>query len=533
MRDGYKILLAAVAILLAAIFCLYAWLPVVGIFLGVSQSESLDWMSAVSSPRTVDLLVKSVWIGLSTGLIATLLGSLVASALKRVGAMAQLSLAGASLILHLVSPYLMAQSAIHLFGSAGLIWRLCGFEPLFSLFTAAGVVGVLSVWLIPLAMLVQLMSKGLPAVYYDELVALKVSWWKRLRLYWWPSNGRSFLLSLGICGLIAFWNYDVASMLRVNVFPIELMAAFGSFYDYEMAVSLAFIPVLASLFVIGLLIWLCMQQQWTSRLTERRVSVKAGFGSFFFVATLGLLVFTAFLGLVYGLWSQVATLHAFTAFLSEYQTELWNTVRYGSVSAAIVVVLTSVLIICGRLSGRSFWQLPIAITLACWLLPPVLLAIGWVSLWNVPVLEFARAQGLELYLIGIHSAMILIPMLAVLASAIWSPSHNEALDTTGCAVHLRILLLSNRLKGIFFVLAFAGFALVAREVTAGLLNVPPGGSTLAISIETLLHFEQPDRVAALCLAYLIVLAVVGAFFAVVGYGLDSVVKSLLAERLKA
>ena len=190
------------------------------------------------------------------------------------------------------------------------------------------------------------------------------------------------------------------------------------------------------------------------------------------------------------------------------------------------------IVACGRLGRGRGWQPPVIAMLGCWLLPPVLLAMGWVSLWDISIFRWARELGLEMYLIGIHSVLVLIPVLAAVASAIWSPSHNEVLNSTDCRLSVRCLLLGNRLRGLFALLGIAGFALVAREVAAGLLNMPPGGSTLAISIETLLHFEQPDRVAALCLAYLIAVLGVSIVVGLIGYSLDSTVKTLLARRLK-
>ena len=95
----------------------------------------------------------------------------------------------------------------------------------------SGVITIATVWLTPLAMVIHLSANGLPLAYHDELKALGVSWLKWIRYYVFPAYGISFLLSCGLCGLIAFWNYDLASMLRVNVFPIDVMAAFGSFYS--------------------------------------------------------------------------------------------------------------------------------------------------------------------------------------------------------------------------------------------------------------------------------------------------------------
>ena len=56
-----------------------------------------------------------------------------------------------------------------------------------------------------------------------------------------------------------------------------------------------------------------------------------------------------------------------------------------------------------------------------------------------------------------------------------------------------------------FLLLFGfGFLMAMREVPASLLNYPPDGSTLALTIETMLHFDQPQLISALCLIQLLI-----------------------------
>ncbi|MEM7674211.1 MAG: hypothetical protein AAF212_12785, partial [Verrucomicrobiota bacterium] len=237
--------------------------------------------------------------------------------------------------------------------------------------------------------------------------------------------------------------------------------------------------------------------------------------------------------MVFGaLWKNIGGLQAFTQFFDEYQEEFWNTIRVGVCSALFASVLSYAWVLLGRLWGGSRWQLGIVCLSIFWMVPPVLLGIGWVALWRLPIYEVARLHSLELYVIGAHTALVFIPILALLGSVSWRRQHNETLDVVGAGTFPRILLINHRLKGVLGVLSLAGFAVVAREVPAGLLNMPPGQSTLAVSIETLLHFEQPDRVAALCIAYMGAVVIAGGLLYVVAQAFDYGGKYMLLKRLR-
>ena len=159
--------------------------------------------------------------------------------------------------------------------------------------------------------------------------------------------------------------------------------------------------------------------------------------------------------------------------------------------------------------------------------------MGWICVWGFPLVGLVRTYELEMYLIGIHSTSILVPALVVVMSSNWGRVNNEVLDSVCCPLWTRVLLFLNSQRGRTGILLFVGFTSVIREVPASLLNVPPDGSTLALSIETLLHFEQPVRIASLCLAYFLTILLCCVGFGLLGYVLDQFKKLQLHKHLKA
>lgn len=520
------------AICCAILLLGYAFLPVLGLFLGLRGAEGIHWLTVFESTRARDLLFDSFRIAVFAGSFASVLGFVFASILKRMPHVLCNSVAGILLLLHLSSPYLLAQSFIALLGEKGIAWQAFGIKPFFSIYTVSGVIAVATVWLAPLAMLVHLSANGLPQAYFNELKTLNVSRLKWIRYYVLPANGTAFLLSFGLCGLIAFWNYDLASMLRVNVFPIDIMAAFGSFYDYGMALELFLFPGLGSLGLLVLLIGCATRNLWGHDVRERRTRSESGAGVTALQGVLLASVLVVYVALFVSLWNTIGSYDVFVTEISKFKNEWTNTIRYGMCGTFVVCFITFLMSITGQLSGDKISQKIAFCTVFIWLFPPVLLGMGWINLWDLPLLKIGRNLGIEMYLISIHSASAIVPALVVAMSLKWHRSNNEVLDGVRCPLRIRALLFLNCQRSLIGILLFVGFANVAREVAAGLLNVPPDGSTLALSIETLLHFEQPVRVASLCLAYFLTILICCGIFWLFGMVFDRLNKLLLHRNLK-
>jgi hypothetical protein len=430
------------------------------------------------------------------------------------------------ILLHLLSPYLLAQATIYLLGAQGHLWQTLGINPVFSIHGELGLVTTASLWLFPLAMVIFMGVARLPDAYRSELTGFHLGWWPWIRLYVLPSYGSAFCLSFGICGLMAFWNYDLASMLRVNVFPVEVLAAFGSFYDFSQAVELTLVPACVSALLAVALLVLATRETWGSEVRDNRIEPEAGgpWGSGMVLFVL-LLLYSL---IAWGLAGTVASPQGFFESISDFRSEWWNTVRYGISAGLGVGVWVALTVVLGLVCKGWVWRVGLALCLVPWLLPPTVLAMGWTSLWPLPVFSSVRGAGAELYLVEMHSALMVVPALGMLFSLVWRSKLDETLDTLDTPLHIRGLLLSQSLNGRMGILCFIGFALAIREVPAGLLNMPPGGGTLALSIETLLHFEQPERVAALCIAYFI--TALGGMLAFAAMG--SVVDGLARRRLR-
>ena len=520
------------AIGLAVLLLGYTLLPILGLILGLRDVGSVNLLTAFESTRVRYLLFDSLRIAVFVGLLSSILGFAFASILKRMSHLLRNIVAGALLLLYLLSPYLLAQSFIASLGKKGIIWQAFGGEALFSIYTVPGVIAIATIWLTPLALIIHLSASALPLAYRDELKALNVSWLKWIRYYAFPAYGTAFLLSFGLCSLIAFWNYDLASMLRVNVFPIDVMAAFGSFYDYKMALELVVFPGMMSLVLLSLLGWCASKHLWGAAVRDNRANSRVQMG---FTPVQGLVLAGVLIGyaiFLSSLWNTIGSYDIFETEMAKFRSEWWNTIKYGMFGTIIVTFVSFLMSMLGRLTNDRFSQWIASFTVLIWLFPAVLLGMGWISVWNIPVLEIGRRWGIEMYLIGIHSASTIVPILVVVMSLRWRCSNNQALDSVHVSMWMRMLLFLNSQRGFIGILLFISFATIVREVPAGLLNMPPNGGTLALSIETLLHFEQPVRVASICLAYFLTIFICCVIFCLLGYVFDQFNKALLQRHLK-
>ena len=152
---------------------------------------------------------------------------------------------------------------------------------------------------------------------------------------------------------------------------------------------------------------------------------------------------------------------------------------------------------------------------ACLAVPGPLLALGVIWLLNRP--EFP-------WLIRLYDHSILAPWLVLTVRAlgpailiVWYAVRTipaamlEAAEIEGCGSwgQLIKIVLPQRLAALG-VAWLIGLAVALGDLTASILVVPPGVTTLAIHIFNLVHYGVEDQVAGICLALLAGLAAIAA-----------------------
>lgn len=389
-----------------------------------------------------------------------------------------------------LTPYLVAQGWIQL-------WPVTT-NTNFAIYSKTGLVFLQVLQFAPLTFLLFHFTHTPPSRSQIDLERLlELSW---IRMEWnirLPAAAASCTLCLVLVFWLSFWNYETPSILREKTYALNLYAAFGSFYDYEQALSYilhATMYVLPCLLGLGVFIKKKGElHRCFSAETERT-----------FPATTILLAILPVLALLiplYGILQHIPS----TTFLfekwQEYSSDITNTLTVGLLAALISSgTALSLQTLAIKLQATRY-LIPSAFLL--FFIPSLGSGIGFLH-WFTE--SFSGEAGIERLVLV--NAVLTLP-LALLAAAVIAPqkAHNEidtlALYQTSLVSRIKLFARHYTLPRYLLLLTLC-FLFTIREVPASLLNYPPDGSTLVLSIETMLHFEQPELISSLCLAQLLI-----------------------------
>lgn len=491
-----------------------------GVLLAASRGEiSLSGIRIVDIYREtgmLSVLSRTARIAFFTALFTCSLSYFIGRVLCRAPKRLTGAWLGTALLGGVSSPYILVQGWIGLLGQNGIIQRLSGGShyPTF-IYSEAGVVVFLSLLHLPIATLLMILDgKNFPSNHLDAAKLLRFRGWTFFRHVEIPRYGCGVASAFVWVFLLAFWSYDVPSALRQNVFSGEILAAFGAFFDYGRAISLV-IPVL----IVGLLV--AALATWPTALIVSRASrgrasstERCSFLSLclIWIAPVALLVLP-FLGLVF----EIPSWRVFVVTLSAAREDIVNTIRNGLLMATLTTGISFAagsLLYITRLRRLGYPLQFLQFFLIA--LPGSLVGIGAAGLAS----SFRGSIGgwimLPLWLSEFSTVLpvTLILMLLIIQRMPREWQGVSPLFQMNSLRQFRSILLPE-LRGAVLMIFVVSFALIIRETPASLLTYPPGGATLALTIDSMLHFNQPAQIASLCLAQLAILAIlsVAAFIA--------------------
>jgi ABC-type Fe3+ transport system permease subunit len=213
---------------------------------------------------------------------------------------------------------------------------------------------------------------------------------------------------------------------------------------------------------------------------------------------------------VIGLLTQVRAFDALIANVVTSKSDVWNTLWIGlGVALGSVVFAFVVMFVLKAASYRKLGWGIVVLAMACLAAPGVFSGIGFVYLLNLPIFGWIKAARGELLIVQTAVILPVICLAVVLLCRRWNERALQTVNLLQVGVFRQLRQIALPMFGPALVATMClAFALSAREVPASLLNYPSGGSTLAISIETMLHFDQPQLVSSLCLVQLTLSGVV-------------------------
>jgi iron(III) transport system permease protein len=497
--------IASIALTGAMLILLCA--PLVGIGLALSnEANSPPRTHDIFDQRVISLLWHTAMRALAVAVLSTGLAMLVDAWLIRLPWKQASKWVLAFIPGFLLSPYVFTMGWIGLVGTNGDLWRFLGAsKPWWNVYSESGVVAMLTISHLPLAVAaVHIIGRWFPSNIHETARQFEFGAWRKFRYVTWYRLRPAIVGSFTWIFVLAFWAYDVPSMLRQNSYALEVFSAFGSFYDYQRAFLLG-LPMMILTTVIALTVSaFCRPIDFGGRSASDH-QAPAQSSAFIRFRWLGLLLpILGWLIPVIGLVTQVRTLDAFMANVVTAKSDIWNTLLIGLSVAVMTVIFTFLVAFVLRASSSRKSERTISIlAMACLTAPGVFAGIGFVYLLNLPMFTWIRAPRCELIIVQSSVVLPLICFTVMLFCRRWTERSVQTLNLLHVGIFRQLKQIASPMFAPALVATMClAFTLSAREVPASLLNYPSGGSTLAISIETMLHFDQPKLVASLCLLQL-------------------------------
>ncbi len=335
-----------------------------------------------------------------------------------------------------------------------------------------------------------------------------------LRPWLWAGGLLVFLLCL--------LDYGMPSLLRQNVFTLEIMNAFQINWDTRLAQGLT-LPLLLAALPGALLFGRQLRRlHWPAAscasATLPRLPalclLPLSVGGWMMALIAGLLPLVTLLGWAGG-WSSYASI------LASAGDEMRTSLACSLAAAAVAVIFAAGLAMHGiwrgprqgnpRTSMLSMHNFLMWIMLLLFALPGAALGIALIRCWNQPGLGgllqrfYDSGAMLPLGLVILHLPLVYLA-LRVALSELPRVLLEQQMITPARAWHRWRLLLGARLGGVAWGVGLLAFILMMQETQTSVLLAAPGQETMAIRSLTLLHYAPDRLVAAYCLFLIALLA---------------------------
>ncbi len=479
--------------------------------LGPSAAEALSLLSL--SGRRLSLFLQTIAFAGCVALLGSLTGLLAAGAVRFGSARPLRALAKLVVPLAVLPPYMHA-----------LVWGVALRQANRALRMLCAIAGLpaaalrlpdqgfaVSVWvqamaLLPFAVGIMLLGlRALPDTLPDAARVLGDGRRTALRILL-PLTAPALSTAFSFLFLVSLLDYGIPSLFQLNLYTLDIFAAYSIRYDGATAFLLS-VPMLAVSLPAA---WLLQRGLRNLPLPSGRIAAtplplrlplpqRTLVGGALLVAALQALVPVA--ALTY------ASAGAFgdAAWLGAALPDLAGSLGTGLLSACITLppAYAAATAICRRKPGHGAWWPVLMLPLA---LPAPLIGVGLIRAWNGAAMGWTGLYNTAL-MPSLACALRFLPFSVLLLLAAMR-RQDPLLDDAAR------LLQGSRLRGLVRIRlpllapSLCGAALLATvlslgELGATLLLVPPGTGSLTVTIYNYLHYGQSDVVAGLGLVLFI------------------------------
>lgn len=471
--------------------------PLIAVAAGVLAADAAIWAQLIR-PRSIELLLSSLTIAAATTLASLFFGVLLGTVLGRT----RMRFAALALFLHCVPltlpPFVTALAAFHLFGRGGWLTEL----PTPWLFGKLGCIVVLTTCLTPvLTVLTWLGVRGTDPSG-DETARIVAGPWSALRQVVVPQALPAIALGAIIVFSLALIEIAVPMFLRVDVYSAAIFARVGGFDFAPGEAAILALPLLG----ISMLLWLLesaspahavialprARQGSTLPLDSKRARTFSG--------TLAALAALIGISPIVVMSVEAVRGNGFSQLASYAGDAMINSALYAASVSTIVGVLAIASVSVARQYPR-FVKAQDALTWLGFLLPPALLSLGAISIWNrVGTQWLYGSAGVVVLALAARYAVLAI-RIGLSGEQQLSPSLIDAARVHGARYLHRLLQVQLPASWRFTAGAWLlVFVFCLRDIETTALLYPPGGDPLTVRLFTLEANGPPAVVAAMAVA---------------------------------
>lgn len=439
------------------------------------------------------MLVNTIQLGLGTSILAIILGVFLAFIIQKTDVYLKRFLGWFYLLPILIPPYVYALTWDRIFPKSELFHGIIGttivltfsYFPFITLLTISGL---------------NSMDRRL-----EEAARVSHNEFGILRKITMPLV-LPYILAGGLLVFIfAISDYGVPSLMQLNVYTTEIFIRFSAFYDHGGAGVMA-VPLALITFVLILLQKHYMKgRSYVTIIGEYKRGIAVPLEIWrcpvflAVIAIISLIVLIPILTLIFQAGDLDSYKMAVKTSYREILLSLWLAI-IGSALCVLISFFISYIIEKSHLRVRHTVDMLSVLPFA---IPPTVLGIGLIRLWNRPMTGFIYGTSFILMLVYITiSSPFVIRILCSNLKQIGSNLEEAAIVSRISWIKrtrkILLPLLKPGLKTGFII----SFILCLRELGATLLVIPPGMETIPIKVYTLMHYGANKLVASLSLILL-------------------------------
>ncbi len=303
-------------------------------------------------------------------------------------------------------------------------------------------------------------------------------------------------------------DFGVPDIFRLRVYPVEIFVQFSGLYNEKAAIVLSYPLLIIMAFLILLQMKFMLGKNYIGfSHVERRI--------FFWTSGQAKFIGTIFICFILGMSTMVPLVilmgkaGSISIFVNILKNS-WYSLCYSILLAFFATLIMTILAFwiaysLERMSqgkrkflGEYLTQLP-------FVMPPILLGIALIRIWNQPFSAWFYQTPLMI-IMGYVAHYIPFPIRALSSAFKQIDPHLEdaAYLTTQNRIRIIVRIILPLIKKGILAAFFIGFVLSLSDLGVTLLIIPPGPSTIPIESYNFMHYGAENKVAALCLILVII-----------------------------